>query len=90
MRGKTSKTGTGSRTRTTAGLSNVYWLSSKRMTVSVETNDSGILIDVAPIVRVFIGQHINNLRNWMSGHCGFMEHRYKKKELKIVKRKIRS
>jgi len=41
------------------------------MTVGVDTDRKGIIIDSAPIVRVFRGQHINKLIKWMKKQGGF-------------------
>lgn len=49
-----------------------YWMSTSRMTVGIITKD-GIIIDCAPIVRKFIGQKIDNLRNWLNKQPGFIE-----------------
>lgn len=43
------------------------------MTVGVETDASGVIIAAAPIVRKFIGQHIDNLRRWMRKQTGYIE-----------------
>jgi hypothetical protein len=48
-----------------------FWLSSKKMTVGVDTNRKGIIIESAPIVKVFRGQHINKLIKWMKKQGGF-------------------
>ena len=42
-----------------------YWLSNDKMTVAVYTDMNNIIIDAAPIVLKFKGQHIDNLINWM-------------------------
>jgi len=42
-----------------------FWLSSRQMTVGVDTDRKGIITDSAPIVKVFRGQHINKLIKWM-------------------------
>lgn len=41
-----------------------WWLSNKKMTVKVVTQNL-IIIDAAPIVRCFIGQPLQNLIRWM-------------------------
>jgi hypothetical protein len=48
-----------------------YWLSSKKMTVSVDVDDKNVIIDGAPIINVFKGQPLTNLANWMKKHGGF-------------------
>jgi hypothetical protein len=48
-----------------------FWLSSKKMTIGVDTDEKGIIIDSAPIVRKFRGQHIKNLVSWMRRQGGF-------------------
>ena len=45
-----------------------YWLSSPKMTVGVTTDERGIIIAAAPILRTFVGQPIEHLRRWMQGH----------------------
>ncbi len=56
-----------------------FWLSSKKMTVSVDTDKKGIIINSAPIVNVFRGQHINKLIGWMKKQGWF-----KAKEIKCT------
>jgi hypothetical protein len=41
-----------------------WWLSSPRMTVGVKVSN-GLIVEAAPIVRVFIGQSFTNLLRWM-------------------------
>jgi len=41
-----------------------FWLSSPRMTVRVRVRGK-IIIDAAPVVRVFIGQPLPNLVQWL-------------------------
>jgi len=43
----------------------VWWLSSPRMTVTVKTDKWTEIVDAAPIVRKFVGQHLNDLVRWM-------------------------
>lgn len=50
-----------------------YVLSSYKMSVFVETDQRDIIIDTANITRKFIGQPINNLRNWLRRQGGFWE-----------------
>ncbi len=47
------------------------WLSNNRMTVAVTYNENGCIYEAAPIVRKFIGQSIDNLKNWMSRYSAF-------------------
>lgn len=48
----------------------LWWLSSERMTVVVDTvND--IIVDGAPVVRKFRCQPLNNLIGWMKKQGGF-------------------
>lgn len=49
-----------------------HWLSSKSMTVAVEVNDAGIIVEAAPTVHKFIGQPLQNLFNWMQKQRGFI------------------
>lgn len=48
-----------------------FWYSSKKMTVHVTTNEGGVVVETAPIVRKFIGQHANKLARWMKAQGGF-------------------
>jgi hypothetical protein len=41
------------------------------MTVRVDTDANNIIVFAAPIVRVFIGQPLINLHNWMSKQPNF-------------------
>lgn len=50
-----------------------HWLSNERMTVAVVTDDQGRITDAAPVVRKFVGQHLDDLRAWMTKHGGFRE-----------------
>ena len=43
----------------------IWWLSNNQMTVKVKTDPHRIIIDAAPIVRKFKGQHLERLTNWM-------------------------
>lgn len=51
----------------------LHWLSTTRMTVGVETDAEGIIIDAPPIVRRFMGQYFDRLRAWMSRQPAFCE-----------------
>ena len=42
------------------------------MTVAVEVNDAGIIVEAAPTVHKFIGQPLQNLFNWMQKQRGFI------------------
>lgn len=48
----------------------VLWASSNRMTVRVTVNQQNKIVDAAPVVRKFIGQHIGNLYKWMKRQGG--------------------
>ena len=48
-----------------------YWLSSKKMTISVDVDDKNIIKQGAPIIKVFKGQPLTNLINWMKKQGGF-------------------
>lgn len=50
----------------------LWWLSSRAMTVGVETR-AGRIVTAPPIVRRFIGQHIDALRGWMGRQRGYAE-----------------
>ena len=43
----------------------VWWLSSPKMTVKVVVSREKRIVEVAPIVQKFVGQHISKLIGWM-------------------------
>ena len=49
-----------------------HWLSSRRMTVGVRT-ENGLIVEAAPIVRKFIEQPLANLQGWMRRQGGYRE-----------------
>lgn len=53
-----------------------WWLSTLRMTVSVRVDGDGFIVEAPPIVRVFKGQHIDNLRGWLKRQGGYQEHKF--------------
>jgi hypothetical protein len=63
----------------THGERHNYWLSSNKMTVTVETelrtyspgHELEIIIESPPITRRFVGQPIRNLIDWMHKQGGF-------------------
>lgn len=46
-------------------MSTTWRLSNRKMTVRVETDSNRKIVDAAPVIRRFIGQHLNNLVRWM-------------------------
>ena len=52
-----------------------YWLSSTNMTVFVNVNEQNIIVDCANIIKVFVGQPLDNLIRWMTkqGHFQIKE-----------------
>ena len=50
----------------------ILWLSTHRMTVYATVKD-GIVVECSPIISKFVGQHINNLRNWLKKQGGYRE-----------------
>lgn len=46
----------------------IYWLVGRKATVRVTANKQGVITDAAPLVRVFIGQHISNLFRFFDKH----------------------
>jgi len=48
-----------------------YWVSSKKMTISVDVDAEDIIIDTPPIVQKFKGQPLDNLIRWMKKQGGF-------------------
>lgn len=51
-----------------------WWVTSKRMTVWVQTRWN-IITDAAPIVKCFIGQPLDNLLNWLMKSTGDVKYR---------------
>ncbi len=51
-----------------------WWLSSVKMTIWVSVRN-GTVIDSAPIARKFIGQPMDNLRQWMRRQGAYFEER---------------
>lgn len=50
----------------------VYRLSSEKMTVMVTVRGKAqVIITAAPVVRIFIGQRLDNLQRWMRRQGGF-------------------
>jgi hypothetical protein len=49
-----------------------YWLSTLKMTVYCETDNNGIIIESAPIIKKFIGKPLNNLELWMKKQGEFI------------------
>ena len=60
---------------TNNGAKFTYWLSTEKLTVRVATNEEGRLVETAPVVRRFKGQHIDNLRSWLKTFPGYQEQR---------------
>ena len=59
-------------------MKQTYWLSSERMTISVEVEvsyengfDEEMVVWTPPIARKFIGQPLGNLIGWMTKQGGF-------------------
>lgn len=48
------------------------WLSCEAFTVEVEVDEEGYIKFAPPIVRRFIGQHIDNLLSWMEKKGGLI------------------
>lgn len=48
-----------------------FWLSSVRMTVYAECDEDQRVIECSPIIRVFTGQRLSSLIEWMSKQEGF-------------------
>ena len=48
-----------------------YWVSSKKMTVSVDIDSERIITATPPILQVFKGQPLDNLIKWMKKQGGF-------------------
>lgn len=48
-----------------------YWLSSHKMTVSVDIDGHGFIVDGAPVIQKFKGQPFGNLVRWMQKQGGF-------------------
>ncbi len=52
-----------------------WWVSCRKFTVRVTTNSSLTIIEAAPIVRVFVGQPLDNLKRWADGFGGLLVER---------------
>lgn len=48
-----------------------WWMSCTRMTVQVEIDNRQVIVQAAPVVRRFVGQHIERLADWMRTLGGF-------------------
>jgi len=62
--------------RTTGETHTWWWLSSNAMTLAVKVNRQAIIIQAPPIAQKFVGQHFNNLTNWMGKQRGFKMRKY--------------
>ena len=49
----------------------ILWLSSHKMTFRATVDNRGIVVEAAPIARVFVGQPLENLIGWMKQQGGF-------------------
>jgi len=49
-----------------------WWLSTERMTVLVDVDDSDMVVRGPPIVRKFVGQPLTNLVRWLQKQPGFI------------------
>lgn len=47
-----------------------HWVSCGRFTAGLRTTFDGIIVEAAPIVQTFMGQHFLNLYNWMMNKVG--------------------
>lgn len=54
-----------------------YRLSSKKMTVLVNTDGRDVICEGAPVVKKFIGSHLSQLIHWMRRHGSFSYQRLK-------------
>ena len=50
-----------------------WWLSSRKMTVAVETDNGDVIRTTPPIVRKFQGQPLRNLTRWMQTHGSYRQ-----------------
>ena len=48
-----------------------YWVSSKKMTISIDVNSENVITATPPIAQVFKGQPLDNLIKWMKKQGGF-------------------
>jgi hypothetical protein len=48
-----------------------YWMSSKKMTIYVDIDRDGIILEGSPIVKRFFGQKMDRLTSWMRAQGGF-------------------
>lgn len=56
------------------------WISTKKFTVVVETDDDRIIRKAAPMVRKFIGQPVDNLFKWAATFGGLKVESWKVSE----------
>jgi hypothetical protein len=47
-----------------------YWVSCERFTVRVSCDGDGVIVEAAPLVRRFVGQHLASLTRWAAGLGG--------------------
>lgn len=47
-----------------------YWISCERFTVRVVCDGDGVIVEAAPVVRRFLGQHLARLTRWAAGLGG--------------------
>ena len=50
-----------------------WWMSNNRLTIQANVDDKGIVRWAAPVVKKFVGQHVNILRWWMRKLGGYKE-----------------
>ena len=50
-----------------------WWMSNNRLTIQANVDDNGIVVEAAPVVKKFVGQHVNILRWWMRKLGGYKE-----------------
>jgi hypothetical protein len=53
-----------------------YIIDSNKFCGYIKTDDSGILVETMPIVKIFVGQPLENLTDWVLkkfGYCSLKE-----------------
>jgi hypothetical protein len=51
-------------------MTRTFWVSCRKFTVRVVTDEHGVITEAAPIVRRFIGQPLGNLTRWAAREIG--------------------
>jgi hypothetical protein len=58
-------------------VAETHWVSSNSFTVEVKTDERGVIVWAAPLVKRFLGQPIGNLLNWAKPFGGLRREMWK-------------